>query len=298
VFITLATRQSTARVRVWRNLRGLGCATLRDGVYVLPESPQNATALEQVSADVRSVEGTAEIFLLDAREEAQRLRLVALFDRREEYAVLLSSIRAADVGDAKARRALWRDFAALSAIDFYPGEARRQAEEALTALEAQANGEPASVKGRIRRLASADFQGRTWATRKKLWVDRMASSWLIARFIDRAARFVWLADPKRCPRKALGFDFDGAAFSHVGGLVTFEVLAASFGLDTDPALARIAAIVHFLDVGGIPAPEAAGIAAVLAGACVTARNDDELLLDAGRLFDNLYAKYRLENAHD
>ncbi len=126
----------------------------------------------------------------------------------------------------------------------------------------------------------------------------MASSWLIARFIDRAARFVWLADPKRCPKKALGFDFDGAAFTHVGGLVTFEVLAASFGLDADPALARIAAIVHFLDVGGIPAPEAAGIAAVLAGARVTARNDDELLLDAGRLFDNLYAKYRLENAHD
>jgi hypothetical protein len=285
-------------MRVWRNLRGLGCATLRDGVYVLPESPQNATALEQVAADVRSAQGTAEIFLLGAREEAQRLRLVALFDRHEEYAVLLSSIRAADVGDAKARRALRRDFSALSAIDFYPGEARRQTEEALTALEAQANGEPASVAGRIRRLASADFQGRTWATRKKLWVDRMASSWLIARFIDRAAHFVWLTDPKRCPKKALGFDFDGAAFSHVGGLVTFEVLAASFGLDTDPALARIAAIVHFLDVGGIPAPEAAGIEAVLAGARVTARNDDELLLDAGRLFDNLYARYQLENTHD
>jgi hypothetical protein len=77
-------------------------------------------------------------------------------------------------------------------------------------------------------LAMADFQGRTWATRKHLWVDRMASAWLICRFIDPKASFHWLDDPKRCPKKALGFDFDGATFTHVDGRVTFEVLAANF----------------------------------------------------------------------
>jgi hypothetical protein len=93
----------------------------------------------------------------------------------------------------------------------------------------------------------------------------MASAWLIRRFIDRKAKFLWLDEAKRCPKRALGFDFDGATFTHVGGRVTFEVLAASFGLDADPALARIAAIVHFLDVGGVPVAEAPGIEAVLAG---------------------------------
>ncbi len=126
----------------------------------------------------------------------------------------------------------------------------------------------------------------------------MASAWLIRRFIDRKAKFLWLDTPKKCPKTALGFDFDGAAFTHVGGRVTFEVLAASFGLDSDPALARIAAIVHCLDVGGVPVAEAAGIEAVLAGARVAAPDDDKLLTEAGRLFDNLYKNYQQERSDE
>jgi hypothetical protein len=168
----------------------------------------------------------------------------------------------------------------------------------LAALEAAAGGEPSATSGRIRRLASADFQGRTWATRKGLWVDRMASAWLIRRFIDRKANFLWLDKPKKCPKTVLGFDFDGAAFTHVGGRVTFEVLAASFGLDGDPAIARIAKVVHCLDVGGVPVAEAAGIEAVLAGARAAAADDDKLLAEASRVFDSLYKNYQLEKSHD
>ncbi len=298
LFVTLATKQSAGRMRVWRALRALGSATLRDGVYLLPDAPEHAQAFEQIAADVRGVDGTAGIYRLDGRDEDQQKSLIALFDRGEDYAALLKSIHAANPADSKAVRLLHREFSALSAIDFFPGEARRQAEEALAALEAAATGEPLSVSGKFRRLAGADFSGRTWATRKHLWVDRMASAWLIQRYIDPDARFVWLDDPKHCPKKALGFDFDGAAFTHVGGLVTFEVLAASFGLESDPAIARIAAIVHFLDVGGVPVAEAAGIEAVLAGARASAANDDALLIDASRLFDNLYKNYQQENPND
>jgi hypothetical protein len=298
LFITLATKQSASRMRVWRALRSLGAATLRDGVYLLPEAAEHATALEQIAGDVKHVEGTADIYLLAARDESQRQFLLTLFDRSEEYAQLLKAIKTAEVGNAKALRTLRKEFSALSAIDFFPGEARRQTEETLAAVEAAATGEPSNVTGKIRRLASADFQGRTWATRKHLWVDRMASAWLIRRFIDPQATFLWLNDPKKCPKKALGFDFDGATFTHVGGLVTFEVLAASFDLDTDPAITRIAAIVHFLDAGGVPVAEAAGIEAVLAGARATAATDDELLTEASRLFDNLYTNYQQENPND
>lgn len=298
LLVTLPTRQSAGRMRVWRALRALGCATLRDGVYLLPESEAHAAALAEVAEEARRVEGSAELYLLTGRDEPQQARLAALFDRGDDYARLIAAIGKAKRSDAKTLRALRRDFAALSAIDFFPGEARRQAEAALTAREAAASGEPGSVAGRIRRLAQTDFSQRTWATRKHLWVDRMASAWLIRRFIDRKAQFLWLDDPKRCPKKALGFDFDGAAFTHVDGRVTFEVLAASFGLDADPALARIGAIVHFLDVGGVPVAEAAGIEAVLAGARAAAPNDDKLLIEAGRLFDSLYNNYRQENAHE
>ena len=294
-FVSLPTNQSAGRMRVWRALRALGCATLRDGVFLLPESPQHAAALAQVAVDVKAVNGAADLYRLGGRDAAQQAAMAALFERGQEYASLLAAIAAADGGDAKALRSLRRDLNNLVAIDFFPGEARRQTEAALAALEASATGEPSAAAGKIRRLAAADFQGRTWATRQHLWVDRMASAWLIRRFIDKKAKFLWLADPQRCPKKALGFDFDGATFTHVGTRVTFEVLAVSFGLDSDPAIARIGAIVHCLDAGGVPVAEAAGIEAVLAGARAAAANDDKLQSKASRIFDSLYRNFKEEN---
>lgn len=298
LFLTLPTRQSAGRMRVWRALRALGCATLRDGVYLLPDSEQHLASLAQIADDVKSVQGTADIFQLAGRDGIQDGQLMAHFDRTEDYARLLAAVSAADLGDGKSLRSLRREFSTLSAIDFFPGEARRQAEAALAELEAAAMGEPRSVSGKIRRLDAADFQGRTWATRRKLWVDRMASAWLIRRFIDRQANFLWLDDPKNCPKESLGFDFDGASFTHVDGRVTFEVLVASFGLDKDAAIARIGAIVHCLDMGGVPVAEAAGIEAVLAGARAAAPDDDALLAEAASIFDKLYQNFQQENPNE
>jgi len=123
-------------------------------------------------------------------------------------------------------------------------------------------------------------------------VDRLASAWLIRRFIDPQARFQWLAKPADCPKKALGFDFDGATFTHVGDRVTFETLMASFGLDEDTALARLAAMVHQLDVGGDPVAEAAGFEAVLAGARERLADDDALLAEMSAVLDSLYAHFQ------
>jgi hypothetical protein len=129
-----------------------------------------------------------------------------------------------------------------------------------------------------------------------LWVDRVASAWLIRRFIDRKARFRWLAKPSDCPKSALGFDFDGATFTHVDDHVTFETLMASFGLDSDPALASLAAMVHQLDVGGEPVPEARGFEAVLAGARERTPDDDALLAEISVVLDSLYAHFGREAA--
>jgi hypothetical protein len=100
---------------------------------------------------------------------------------------------------------------------------------------------------------------------------------------------LWLETPADCPPEALGFDFDGAAFSHVGERVTFETLLASFGLEANPVLARLAGIVHYLDVGGLPAPEAAGLDLLLAGMRASIPEDDALLDAASATFDYLHS---------
>lgn len=298
---TLSTKNATARMRLWRAIKAHGCATLRDGAYLLPAQARTEHALARLAADTTEAGGSAHLLQMTSRDAAQEAAFRKLFDRSGDYRALLDAIAAVPKREAaamKALKGLRREFEAIAATDYFPGEARRQAEAALQAREAAATGEPASIAGRVRRLAGTDFQGRTWATRKHLWVDRMASAWLIRRFIDRKAKFLWLDDPKRCPKKALGFDFDGAAFTHVDGRVTFEVLAASFGLAADPAVARIAQIVHCLDVGGVPVAEAAGIEAVLAGlraAPANNGNDDKLLTEASRVFDGLYNNYRQEH---
>lgn len=304
--LSLPTRNSTLRMRLWRALKDTGCAVLRDGVYVLPAS--GAERLEKIESDIRSHGGFAMTLALAPRSDAQRAQIEKLFDRGAEHGALVDKIRAAKaslerLGPRRAQTALARlERAAdkLSRIDFFPGEAKLQATAALAELkqackQMYAGGEPRFSKRSLRTHDPARYRNRLWATRKSLWVDRLASAWLIKRFIDRDAKFAWIARPSERPKKAVGFDFDGAEFTHVKNRVTFEVLASSFGLDHDRAITTIGAAVHFLDVGGIPVPDAKGLEAVLKGAKERSRSDDALLAEAMRTFDHLYAAYRSES---
>lgn len=297
---SLPTENATARMRAWRNLKASGAAVLRDGVYLMPEREDCRGTLDAVATDIRAAEGTA---LLVRLEEPGDGNFIALFDRSADFATLLGDIAAARNGlspdtanDAlKQARKLRKAFANLAAIDFFPGEAQKQADEALRELEQQAAwalspDEPHPVEHPIARLNIQDYQGRRWATRQRPWVDRLACAWLIRRDIDPQATILWLQSPGDCPADALGFDFDGATFTHVGARVSFEVLLASFGLES-PALLRLGALVHFLDVGGVQPPEAAGIESALAGLRDNIRDDDQLLGLAAHLFDGLMASF-------
>jgi hypothetical protein len=301
---SLPTGNSTLRMRVWRALRSSGCGVLRDGVYLLPVDAPGAAALADAEAEIKAAGGFAMTVQLSFETPDQVQHVRQLFDRGEEYAVLLAKAGAARsalrrLGKRKADtlvQRLRRSLAELTAIDFFPGQAQRQAKDAMSALEDDAgklfsSGEPRSSKRRLRRLDPADYRDRTWVTRKDLWVDRLASVWLIRRFIDRKARFTWIDSPRDRPKGSLGFDFDGAEFTHVGGRVTFEVLLGSFGLDGDPALASIGHAVHFLDVGGIPVTDAKGLETVLRGIKAKARSDDETALEAAKVFDHFYSAY-------
>ena len=302
--LSLPARNSTMRMRVWRTLKETGCGVLRDGLYVLPVGSAGSATLVGLESKIRTAGGFAMNVELKVRTAAQFAEVKKLFDRTAEYGALVQKIGTAKAGLARlgARKAktaidrLERVYAKLSEIDFFPGQGKLQGDEALLALkrafqEAYSGGEPRASKKRLRVVKASRYQKRMWATRKDLWVDRLASAWLIKRFIDRDARFVWLERPRDRPARAVGFDFDGAEFTHVGNRVTFEVLLSSFGLDHDPGLAAIAAAVHFLDVGGIPVADAKGLETILKGAKEKARGDDVLLADALRILDMFYAAY-------
>lgn len=305
--VSLPTSSATARMRVWRGLKALGCVALRDGAYLMPASAESEQALQQLGDECRREGGSAWLMDVQTRsaEDAEAYR--QLFDRGEEYAELRKSWKEAHRGLsamgpvelARLQRKLLREFDALRGIDFFPNEASTEAEAAWIDFSRRIDSllspdEPQDTGGGIPRLSIDEYQGRTWATRRRLWVDRVASAWLIRRFIDSDARFQWLAKPSDCPKRALGFDFDGATFTHVGDRVTFETLLASFGLEADAALVRIGTIVHALDVGGESVPEAKGFEAMMAGARERLADDDALLAEMGTVLDSFYAHFRSE----
>jgi len=299
---TQPTGNAAVRMRVWREVRSRGAAILRDGVYLLPARPELATAFAALAAAVEAAGGSAHVLNADA-DDAQEAEWRQLFDRTAEYTELLAQIRERSACSkqpvAAARsscRELEQQFAAIAGTDYFAGPGREQVAQALADWRAQIErraspDEPHAQARSIERLRREDFQARQWATRRGLWIDRVASAWLIRRFIDAEARFAWIARPEAKPKRAIGFDFDGAQFTHQQGRVTFEVLLASFGLDEDAALLRLGNVIHALDVGGLPQPETAGLDAVLTGQRRLHADDSEFLTAASNVFDACYAAF-------
>ena len=295
---------ATARVRLWRALKDAGVASLRDGVSLAPASEAMQERLTEIRGDVEETGGSAWLLELPAQAAPVEQRLRALFDRAESYAAFLPAIAALrkelpSLDEAHARqrlRELEAELDAIVALDFFPAAPQAKARDAFDKLAARVNqrfspAEPTSVAGLVPTRRLADYRKQRWATRKRMWVDRVASAWLIRHFIDPKAEFVWLARPADCPKDAHGFDFDGAEFTHVGERVTFEVLMHAFALQGDAGLERLGELVHFLDVGGDGVPEARGFEAVLSGLRDTAADDDALLSAATPLLDALYAHF-------
>jgi hypothetical protein len=294
----------TLRMRIWRGMKSAGVGLLRDGAYLLPSSDGSRKVLDEQAAEIKAAGGLAHVLSFDAESPEQNAELVALFDRTGEYSEAIQRLEAlktefAQLDEPQARQQLAtaiRDTAAIVARDFFPGEPRKQMENALADAEAALNGhfapdEPHAAYRKTRIRNPKEYRGRTWATRERLWIDRVASAWLIRRFIDPQATFLWLKRPKDCPKRAIGFDFDGAEFTHEDSKVTFEVLVSSFGLEKNAGLARLGALVHHLDVGGIPTAEGPGFATIMAGARALQKDDRALLKAMTPVLDSLYAGY-------
>lgn len=300
LILSLPTENATVRMRAWRGLKASGAAVLRDGVYLMPALDHCRVTLDEIASNVLAGGGTA--YVMDT-DQPNHTDFIDLFNRGAEYNVLLADVlqerKHLTIANAptvlKPIRQLRKRFAQICKIDFYPNDVQRQVDKALQELEVTAArllspDEPHPVDKAIPRLLINEYQNRIWATRCRPWVDRLACAWLIKRFIDPQAQFVWLESISDCPRDALGFDFDDATFSHVGNYVSFEVLLISFGLE-QAALKRLATLIHYLDVGGMQPPESAGIESVLMGLRDSILDDDQLMLTVNRIFDGLLVTF-------
>jgi hypothetical protein len=301
---SLSGNHGALRLRFWRALKALGAGVLRDGVYIAPDIEVVSQIFAEQAAEIVASGGSAFVLTVSNLPHDVEASVTAMFDRSPQYhelgdsiATFLRELRSMTEGAARrTARQLTREFSLIEVTDFFPRDARdsaagalREAENALTRTFSP--DEPTAIHASVPPRNRAEFQGKTWATRAHLWVDRVASAWLIRRFIDPDASFTWLQSAVDCPASAIGFDFDGAAFTHVEDYVTFEALLRSFGLEENSGLLRLGSLVHQLDIGTGSVPEAAGLEAILTGARERCRDDDEFLAAMSRTLDDLYRAF-------
>jgi len=299
----LPSTSSNVRVRTWRRLQQIGAVIVKQAVYALPDSPTTREDFEWLKTEIEGDGGTVDVFEAAHLDPASGAALVEAFrrSRQDAYAGLAADLEQALGRHGRSRRGrtlaprrllqVYRErFTGIERIDFFGSAGRDRVAQLLDALADRLSGKtprPAPESGGGNTVAS--YRGRVWITRPRPGVDRMASAWLIRRFIDPDARFSFAPDRGAAGANAVPFDMFGVEFSHRGDECTFETLCASFHLD-DPAVHRIAALVHDLDLkdGRFGAPEAAAIGGVIEG-LQAGHADDHALLEAGiTLLDALY----------
>ncbi len=299
------------RAKVGRRLQKLGAVAIKNSVYVLPLSEQTQEDFQWVAREIASEGGEATLCKASFVEGLRDDQLEALFlaARDAEYAQVADEARER-VADLPARVAreddrrpelegvvirLRKRLGEIAAVDFFAASGRASAESALEALERRLRRpeKPATAAANDAMLARQDYGGRTWVTRKNLHVDRIASAWLIRRFIDDRAMFKFVPGQRYCAGEGeLTFDMYEGTFTHVGDACTFETLVDRFAL-AQPGLSAIAEIVHDIDVkdGKFGRAEAPGFAALIAGIAV-AHPDDERRIEVGSaMLDALLALY-------
>jgi hypothetical protein len=267
------------RVKVRRRLDRLGAVALKNSVYVLPLNEDTTEDFEWLAREIRAEGGEATLCrasLLDGIGDAE---LEEMFRSARDADYVEVERMAGDASEEADLERARRRLAQVRKLDFFESAGRERAERAVEGpLGApRTGGKP---------------QGALWVTRPGVKVDRMASAWLIRRFIDPAARFAF--DP-RTP--GLRFDTFEGEYTHEGDRCTFEVLLQRFALD-DPALREVSEVVHDVDCkdGKFDRPEASGIAAIVDGIAAAHADDAERLRQGAVVFEGLYQRFRAESA--
>ena len=311
IFYSVPSHPVSNRMMIWRKLSKAGAVQLKGAVYILPATEEHEEFLQWLIGEVKTMGGdgafvrTAEIrTMTDA--DIRRLFTTQAdheYNRFEKALNILElkiqSIRKGTKSEEGKRLGaeaakLNKEFEEVGKRDYFSSPTGRSMRKRIQMLNAavretgeKAQSESVIITGRRRQ----DYQGKYWATRKNPFVDRMASAWLIKRYIDPKASFKFIdeRDVASLDNTTLAFDMRGALFTHVGDLCTFEVLVRSFGIK-DKAVKQIAEIVHDLDVKDdkYVRPEASGVEEILTGIRKTAKNDSDGLERGMAAFEMLY----------
>ena len=313
----LPPRPTNLRVRIWRKLQKLGAIAIKNSVYVLPANEKTNEDFQWLKQEVESAGGEAAVFRAGAVEGATDQEIIDAFRtaRDDEFAAIAAEFdgltgRVREQSRAKhlspARLAaheteldrLHSELQHVIANDFFDAKGRAAAVSAYERCQKAIRSSQTPAKKsntRARKtgaLSVSDYQNRRWVTRRNLHIDRLASAWLISRFIDKRPRFYFVGDNETLDG-AIPFDMFGAEFTHQGDDCTFETLLKRFGLTDVKALRDIAEIVHDIDLKDdkFNRLEATGLNAVITGAAESLRNDRKLLQQSGSVLDGLFAGF-------
>jgi len=294
------------RVKIWRRLQRLGAVAIKNSVYVLPKNEQTQEDFQWVLREI--VEGGGDATLCEARfvdglsdGEVEGLFQTARSADYDEIAVearRLAEIppksktkddRSAQIEPDLAK--LKRRLAEIVAIDFFGGRGREVVDGLISGIEARIH-ESRSGTRRMRSAALpvAELKDKTWVTRKGIYVDRIASAWFVRRFVDSGALFKFVPAKGYKPLSGeVRFDMFEAEFTHEGDRCTLEILIDRTGIN-DPALVRIAEVVHDIDLkdSKFGRQETAGIEQVIAGIAMAHKDDETRLARGAAVFDDLY----------
>ncbi|MEW6221217.1 MAG: chromate resistance protein ChrB domain-containing protein [Thermodesulfobacteriota bacterium] len=309
---SVPARPVSNRVMVWRRLMKAGAVSLKGAVYILPFTAEHQELLHWLVAEIKAMGGGADMVSIHGIDTLTEDEIVELFNqaRRKDYLAVereaeevsrrLDNIKKGGQGHnlkglASQLDKVAKACAEVRKTDFF---ATREGLALLAAIErmqedlARLSGPRARAATVIPPRVAADYRGRTWATRQRPFVDRMACAWLIRHAIDPEATFAFIDEAQlgSLPEGGIAFDMPGAEFTHVGELCTFEVLLRAFNLK-EKALWRLAEAVHDLDMkdGKHQSSEAAGIEQILAGIRKTAPDDQTALSRGMEVFALLYA---------
>lgn len=295
----LPAKPAYLRVKVWRRLQAIGAAPLKNAVHALPNCADTRALFEDLHREIADNGG--EALILEARLVGGigDPELRGTFDaaRDADYEELAREARTLAEGEyvppGEVRR-LRRRLDEIAAIDFFGAHGRQTAEAALAPAEARAGQHPDVTGPGAPELAQAELRGRTWVTRVHIHVDRIASAWLIRRFIDPDATFKFVEGKGYAPEPGeLRFDMADAEFTHEGDRCTFETLVFRRGLDGDPALVALSEIIHDLDIADdkFGRPETAGVSALIEGICAATPDDPDRLARGAGALDGFYAHF-------
>lgn len=294
----LPTKKGAARVNLWRQLKKCGALALKTSAYLLPDKPEHHERLQWLAQQVRAGGGEATIIHVTEIEGLKHEEIVRLFNeaRAADYAALLAPLneliarnkKRLDESFAAELEKLTRQFDEIRKIDFFDSPRAQDVQMLLQRAAGLRNGKSESSLP----LTAKKFVGKTWLTRPRPEIDRVASAWLIRKCIDPKARFVFAANPAKHPN-AIPYDMFEVEFSHHGDDCTFETLVKRFGI-TDKVILKIAEMVHDADLedGKFQTAECIGIDRVLKGWGKSGLSDDELLQRGGECFDALYQQLK------